>query len=79
MKLQNLIGKKYGRLLVIKKMKSINGKTKWLCKCDCGNEKSIRQTSLLSGTITCGCSRRSRGELKIAKLLEEYNIPFEIE
>ena len=78
---KNLTGKRFG-MLVVKGLdveKSTPKEKFYICKCDCGNEKSIRQTSLLSGTITCGCSRRSRGELKIAELLEEYNIPFEIE
>ena len=56
MKLQNLVGKKYGRLLVIKRSESLNGKTRWLCKCDCGNECIVHDTSLKSGnTLSCGC------------------------
>lgn len=56
MKLQNLVGKKYGRLLVIKRSESLNGKTRWLCKCDCGNECIVHGTSLKSGnTLSCGC------------------------
>lgn len=63
MKLQNLVGKKYGRLLVIKRMKSVNGKAKWLCKCDCGNECVVYATSLKSGnTQSCGCYKRENAK-----------------
>lgn len=50
--------KKYGRLIV---MRRVEGKspTKWLCKCDCGAEKVIRQGDIISGKISsCGCLRR---------------------
>ena len=63
MKLQNLVGKKYGRLLVIKRTKSVNGKAKWLCKCDCGNECVVYATSLKSGnTQSCGCYKRENAK-----------------
>ncbi|MBU3102951.1 hypothetical protein [Clostridium gasigenes] len=54
----NLNGKAFGRLIVIKlDHKNENG-TYWLCKCECGNEKVIKGTSLLNkdkGTKSCGC------------------------
>jgi len=48
---------------VIKKAESfISPKGKknsgWLCRCDCGNEKIIRGTSLINGVISCGCLRK---------------------
>lgn len=56
MKLQNLVGNKYGRLLVIERESSLNGHTRWLCKCDCGKECVVHGTSLKSGnTTSCGC------------------------
>lgn len=34
------------------------GKPRWICVCDCGNERSVLQTSLRSGmSQSCGCSR----------------------
>jgi hypothetical protein len=40
----------------------------------------VRSNNLLSGdTQSCGCSRLSHGEIKISKLLQEYNISFEME
>ena len=56
MKLVNLVGKKYGRLLVIEKADSLNGNTRWLCECDCGNKRIVHGTSLKTGnTTSCGC------------------------
>jgi len=53
MKLIDLIGEKFGRLMVLKRENS-----KWLCKCECGNEKLISGCSLKNGkTQSCGCLR----------------------
>jgi 5-methylcytosine-specific restriction endonuclease McrA len=51
----DLIGKTFGKLIVIKKSKE---QSMWLCKCDCGNEVICRSTSLNSNsTKSCGCLR----------------------
>lgn len=54
----DLIGQRFGRLLVIERS-PINGKdgeTRWLCKCDCGNTSVVYKQSLVSGqTQSCGC------------------------
>jgi hypothetical protein len=53
---KNLTGQKFGRLLVIKYIKTINKRSYWLCKCDCGNEKEVIGNYLSSGrTKSCGC------------------------
>ena len=40
-KFKDLTGQRFGYLTIIKKAgKSKNNKTLWLCKCDCGNEKT---------------------------------------
>lgn len=53
----DLIGQKFGKLTVIERAKnSNNGKARWLCKCECGNEKTILSESLRKGkTSSCGC------------------------
>ena len=60
--LEEIIGKKFGRLTPIKKVesyvdpKSNQKSSMFLCKCDCGNEKEIRLTCFKSGhTKSCGC------------------------
>ena len=56
MKLNDLIGKRFGRLVVIAKGKSKNKKVRWLCKCDCGNYKEVGANELKRGTTkSCGC------------------------
>lgn len=53
---KNLIGRRFGRLIVIKQDGRDKWGTRWLCRCDCGIEKSINASHLLSGKIqSCGC------------------------
>ena len=56
-KLIDLTGKKFGRLLVLKRnSENLNGKPAWICQCDCGKTKIIRGSDLKSGKIlSCGC------------------------
>lgn len=70
---KNLIGQKFGRLLVIRQI-GIDTKTrqkKWLCECDCGNKKETITSYLTSGdTTSCGCYRR---ECELKNLKEARN------
>ena len=63
----NLVGERFERLLVLSRSEnSLSGKVKWLCRCDCGNEKTIGSAALRSGaTRSCGCFNLERcAELK---------------
>lgn len=52
----NNIGKRFGRLIIIKKTRLQDKREAYICLCDCGNKKIIRKTHLLNGnTISCGC------------------------
>jgi len=56
----DLTGKRFGKLLVIKKDIAHSGLqgVRWVCQCDCGTIKSILSTNLrrsLRGTKSCGC------------------------
>jgi len=52
---ENLIGKKFGRLTVIKYFKDC----KRICKCDCGNYKVAIGADLKRGNIqSCGCLQK---------------------
>lgn len=57
MKLNDLTGKKIGRLTIIKRVEnSKHNETQWLCKCDCGKEKIVKYGKLAYGkTKSCGC------------------------
>jgi len=51
-----LVGQRFGRLLVIARSDKIKNHYHWLCKCDCGKEKVIAGSSLRYGTTrSCGC------------------------
>jgi len=58
---KDLIGLKFGKLLVIKRKEpyiSPGGfkQQKWLCKCECGKEVCVIQSALTTGaTKSCGC------------------------
>lgn len=63
-RIDNLIGHKYGRLLVVAqaddKIQS-DGKHRimWKCICDCGNTKIVGGSDLKSGnTTSCGCFKK---------------------
>ena len=66
-KIIDLMGKKFGRLMVIRRIGSDKyGKPMWLCKCDCGNEKIVQGGCLKRGnTKSCGCSRKGNTNRKL--------------
>lgn len=59
--MKDLTGKRFGRLVVVKRI-GTNQKNRqyiWLCKCDCGNYKETVTSYLTSGdTSSCGCYRK---------------------
>jgi len=57
MKLIDLSGMKFGKLTVLRLSMKGAAITKWLCRCDCGNELSVHSSNLRYGkTKSCGCS-----------------------
>jgi hypothetical protein len=58
----DLTGQAFGRLVVVSEIGSSFGRgavRRWLCRCDCGSEKVIRQAELTTGrTRSCTCLRR---------------------
>ena len=91
----DLTGKIFGRLLVMKNLESRitkggQTKTRWLCKCECGNFKEVDAGKLKNGEVkSCGClnrelvSKRSLkdltgfkfGELIVIDRAEDYISP----
>lgn len=54
------IGKKYGKLTVVKETGVKGGHTMCLCKCDCGNHKEAALTHVVRGKVkSCGCLHKS--------------------
>ena len=60
--LQDLSGKKFGRLTIIRRANKPNGKrirVEWLCRCDCGNSSVVTGGSLKRGnTTSCWCYKQ---------------------
>jgi hypothetical protein len=53
----DLTGHKYGRLSVVRLHgRTQHGDKRWLCRCDCGNEKIVQGNNLRNQhTMSCGC------------------------
>ena len=60
---KELTGERFGRLVVVSRNgSSKRGDAMWLCKCDCGTQKTIIRSALVSGrTKSCGCLQRDAG------------------
>lgn len=58
--MKDITGQKFGKLTVLKTShKDSRGEWHWLCRCDCGNLKTVSGNKLRSGnTISCGCVQR---------------------
>ncbi len=62
-KLNNLIGKRYGQLTIMKlhPERTNTGFAQWICKCDCGNTTVVIGINLVRGnTKSCGCAQYIR-------------------
>ena len=56
-RVSDLTGQKFGRLTVVKYAgKTKDHKSKWECKCECGNRQIVRAAALKQGGVkSCGC------------------------
>lgn len=75
------IGDKYGLLTIIGNAPCKNNKTYVKVQCDCGSKPFEVRLEHLKGqsharTISCGCAKRSSGELKIKNILMNKNLSF---
>ena len=61
---KDLTGKRFGRYTVVRRADSYISKTgsyqsRWLCRCDCGNERIVFAQALKSGnSLSCGCYQK---------------------
>ena len=64
MKTEEMLGKKYGRLLITgfeNENKNGHYRTYLLCKCDCGADVRIRKDGVLNGAVvSCGCNKKEK-------------------
>lgn len=79
-KLINMIGKKFGKLKVIKRVENKGDSVVYLCQCDCGNTKMTDGTSLRRGlSKSCGCGRRllyGEGSFRALYRYTKYNAQY---
>ena len=55
----DLCGQRFGRLVVVDCAAKINGRSAFICQCDCGNMITTTSNSLQQGkTASCGCIRK---------------------
>lgn len=73
-KIKNQVGKKYGRLTVVRRGEDIIASSgrkyiTWYCNCDCGNKNIlVKANSLFSGnTKSCGCYKKEIANQNVAK------------
>lgn len=61
-RLINRVGCVFGNLTVIERVdNNEGGRTRWLCKCSCGNERIVLTDMLVSGSVvSCGCKNKTR-------------------
>jgi hypothetical protein len=58
----DLVGKRFGKLVVLEKANSVEKRPSWICKCDCGKTTTVIGGNLTSGTTkSCGCIAKERG------------------
>ena len=79
--IRDLQGQRFGKRTVLEDsgQRRAGGGILWRCRCQCGQEKLIRQDALVAGrTRSCGCIT-SRGNEKIARMLTQGGIAFAAE
>lgn len=66
---KDLSGERFGRLVAqYPTEKRYSGSIVWHCICDCGNEKDVPRSSLVSqGVRSCGCLATERSKKAIKK------------
>lgn len=71
--LDDLTERRFGKLTVVRCLGRQNGDTKWICKCDCGQEITTSRSQLIRGrAVDCGC-------LEKAERLElRYRVRYEL-
>lgn len=83
--LKDLTGQKFGLLTVLSLDRQAMNEhhstdAYWKCQCDCGTIKTIKGTNLTrkdeNRIISCGCSKKSSGEIYISEILTKNNISF---
>lgn len=79
---KDITGQKFGLWTVLYKTdkRNLGGVIYWHCRCECGIEKDVTGNALRTGnSLSCGNHNTSKGNQKITEILQQANIPFEVE
>lgn len=69
----DLVGNKYGRLLVLARSGSRGPHRQWLCKCDCGKESLATTKALRSGDKqSCGCLSSEMHSIAMKRVMTKH-------
>ncbi len=68
-RLIDLTGQRFGRLVVVERVEnSADGRARWLCRCDCGQSKTVLGEHLKKGrTKSCGCAKSESSSKRFKK------------
>lgn len=76
-KVVDLIGKRYGKLVVLELDHVEKSKRYWKCQCECGNTTVVREGNLRHGiTKSCGCLKKEtkkHDEVTVQKIKPRHN------
>lgn len=68
--INDMVGRRYGRLEVVEFYGSKKGQRRWLCRCDCGGTAVVQTSHLVSGNNrSCGCLHIEAAKKNIKPLL----------
>jgi hypothetical protein len=78
----DIIGKRFGKLLVIEfagyvetGIKEVKRRSIYKCKCDCGNFPIVKRNSLVTGhTKSCGCLDENKGKNLLKHGLKKHTL-----
>lgn len=61
MKYIDLTGIRFGKLTAVERAESRKGRTRWVCRCDCGKMTTVEYWNLKTGnTTSCGCVHKEK-------------------
>ena len=71
-RIPEMIGQKYGKLTVIKRVENIDNRVRYKCQCECGNTTIADGKNLRRGyTTSCGCYIKELSSVMAHKLQED--------
>lgn len=72
---KHLEGDRFGKLVIIGYLGQIKGRSKYLCKCDCGKITEVWGTNFRGNTQSCGCMIGKNSKGADIKLKPGYIFP----